>query len=158
MTRIVPLLVLVPLVLGACGDGDGLTPEQREARREAGLAACVAEELQIRARSDLANLEGLIADDEAGPLGRAPHTFMRAYAVYADLRAHETAYVDSAYRADATRDSVRYMEAASTFRVNQPMQGTVEANVAERYRREFAAAWNNPAHPCNAEGPGGVRR
>jgi hypothetical protein len=154
MPRTTSALFLLPLLLAAsCDRGDGLTPEQRQARRDARLAACVTEELQIRARNDLANLESMLGpDDEApGMGGRAPHTFLRAYAVHADLRTHEAAYMDSAYRAANPADSARLAQTAATFRLNRPMPGTVEGNVVERYRRDFASAWNNPNHPCNIE-------
>jgi hypothetical protein len=154
MPRTISALYLLPLLLAAaCDRGDGLTDEQRQARRDARLAACVTEELQIRARNDLANLESMLgaADETFGSGGRAPHTFLRAYAVHADLRAHEAAYVDSAYSAATSRDSARLAETAATFRLNRPMPGTVEGNVVERYRRDFTSAWNNPSHPCNVE-------
>jgi hypothetical protein len=162
MTSRGTVLSLLPLLLAAaCADRGGPTPEQRQARLEARLASCVAEEIHIKARHDLANLEALMGggEEDDPPLGRAPHTFLRAYLVYADLRAREQAYLDSAYHAAAAADSARYMEAAQSFRLNPPSPGTVESNVVERYGREFMSAWSNPRHPCNVEhAPAGARR
>ena len=79
----------------------------------------------------------------------APHKFAQVYATYADLRAHETAYRDSAYNATSKEDSTRYEEMAASFRVNRPSPESLEENVIRDYLRDFASSRRNPEHGCN---------
>lgn len=151
MYRIVPALVLV-FALAGCG-GEELTEAQRQARLEARRDACVAEALQMRAQKRLAQLDTLLRQSQATgtvpPFVSAPHTFAQVYATYADLRAHETANVDSAYSATSKEDSIRYETQASSFRVNRPSPASLEENVWRDYARDFTISRGNPDHGCN---------
>ncbi|HWK89363.1 MAG TPA: hypothetical protein VNP72_05185, partial [Longimicrobium sp.] len=93
MRNATALLLLLLTTLAACGGGDRLTTTQRQARRDAALNACVAEELQVEARGRLASLDTLLMESESADMLRAPHKFAEVYATFADVRAHETAYV-----------------------------------------------------------------
>ena len=152
MSRKIPAAVLLAVLLSACGER-GPTKEQLEARRNARLDACVAEALSMHARSRLATLDSLLMQSRARgsvpALVSAPHTFAQVYATYADLRAHETAYRDSAYNATSKEDSTRYEQLAASFRVNRPSPESLEENVIRDYIRDFAASRNNPEHGCN---------
>jgi hypothetical protein len=150
MPRIAPAVVVV-LLLAACG-GSRPTAEQRQARTEARRLACIAEALQARGRTRVARLDTMLAQMQgAGTESglRAPHTFAQVYATFADLRAHEAAYLDSAVHSESKEDSTRFVQAASRFRVNQPSPGSVEENVIRDYMRDMAASRQNPDHPCN---------
>ncbi|HEX2081111.1 MAG TPA: hypothetical protein VHG08_25640 [Longimicrobium sp.] len=151
MSRIIPAAVLLAALLSACGER-GPTPEQLEARRNARLDACVAEALSINARSRLATLDSLLMQSQARgsvpALVSAPHKFAQVYATYADLRAHETAYRDSAYSATSKEDSTRYEQEAARYRVNRPSPESLEENVIRDYIRDFAVSRNNPDHGC----------
>ena len=152
MYRILALAAPLALLLSACGDR-GPTPEQERARREARLDACIAEALSIDARGQLATLDTLLMQSrqrgEAGALVSAPHKFAQVYATYADLRAHETAYRDSAYNAPSKEDSTRYEKMAADFRVNRPSPESLEENVIRDYVRDFSVSRRNPDHGCN---------
>ena len=143
--------VLLLLALAACGEE--LTEGQRQARREARRDACVAEALQLRAQSRLATLDTLLRESQARgsvpALVSAPHAFAQVYATYADLRAHETAYIDSAYAAPSKEDSIAYETKATTFRVNRPSPASLEENVWRDYARDFTLSRSNPDHGCN---------
>lgn len=158
MHRIVPAALLAVL-LAACGREE-LTEAQLTARREARRDACVAEALQFRAQSRLATLDTLLRQSQARgsvpTLVSAPHTFAQVYAMFADLRAHETAYVDSAYSAPSKEDSTAYEQKAASFRVNRPSPGSLEENVWRDYARDYAMSRQNPEHGCNrlVEEPG----
>lgn len=148
MPRTLLALALVTLT-AACGR-DGPTPEQREARNDARIVSCIAEELQARGRMRLAQLDTMMAQSGvSASAARAPHTFAQVYATLAEVRAHETAYLDSAVHAEARADSVRFDSISGTFRVQEPSPGSVEENVRRSYMRDFAAARLNPDHPCN---------
>jgi hypothetical protein len=150
MPRVAPAVVVV-LLLAACG-GERPTAEQREARTEARRQACIAEALQSRGRVRVARLDTMLAQMPGGgtsPGLRAPHTFAQVYATYADLRAHEAAYVDSAAHSESKEDSTRFVQSAASFRVNRPAPGSVEENVIRDYQRDLAASRQNPEHPCN---------
>lgn len=138
--------------LSACGEREP-TPEQQEARREARLDACIAEALSIHARTQLARLDTLLAQSQergsVPSLVSAPHKFAQVYATYADLRAHETAYRDSAYNATSKEDSTRYEGMAASFRVNRPSPESLEENVIRDYLRDYAGSRRNPDHGCN---------
>ena len=151
MHRTVPAALLAVL-LAACGRGEP-TEGQRQARREARRDACVAEALQVRAQNRLATLDTLLRQSQARgsvpALVSAPHTFARVYATYADLRAHETAYVDSAYSATSKEDSTAFETKAASFRVNRPSPGSLEENVWRDYARDYTLSRSNPDHGCN---------
>jgi hypothetical protein len=152
MYRILLFAAMLAVTLSACGDR-GPTPEQEQTRREARLDACIAEALSIHARSRLATLDTLLTQSQAGgavpALVSAPHKFAQVYATYADLRAHETAYRDSAYNAPSKEDSTRYEKMATEFRVNRPSPESLEENVIRDYGRDFLVSRSNPDHGCN---------
>ena len=79
----------------------------------------------------------------------APHTFAQVYATFADLRAHETAYIDSAFTAQSKEDSTAYETKAASFRVNRPSPGSLEENVWRDYARDYAMSRGDPEHGCN---------
>jgi hypothetical protein len=150
MHRTATALLAVAL-LAACGRE--LTEGQRQARREARRDACVAEALQQRAQSRLATLDTLLRENQARgsvpAIVSAPHTFAQVYATYADLRAHETAYIDSAYSATSKEDSIAYETKATSFRVNRPSPASLEENVWRDYARDYTRSRANPDHGCN---------
>ena len=152
MYRILPAAATLAVLLSACG-GRGPTPEQERARREARLDACIAEALSIHARSRLATLDSLLAQSrsrgDVPTLVSAPHKFAQVYATFADLRAHETAYRDSAYNATSKEDSTRYEKMAADFRVNRPSPESLEENVIRDYVRDFTVSRQDPEHGCN---------
>lgn len=158
MHRTVPV-ALVAVVLAACGRGE-LTEDQLQARRDARRDACVAEALQVHAQSRLATLDTLLRQSQARgsvpSLVSAPHTFAQVYATFADLRAHETAYLDSAFSATSKEDSTAYDQKAASFRVNRPSPGSLEENVWRDYARDYAMSRTDPEHACNklVEEPG----
>ena len=159
MTRIPPAAALAVLLLaGACGDR-GPTPAQLQSRRDAKITACVAEALQGRARTQLARLDTLLQESRARgtapSLLTAPHTFAQVYFAYAEVRAHEAAYLDSAYHAGERRDSLRFEELAGTFRVRPPTPGSVEENAQRDWTRDFLESRRHPEHPCNRLFQGG---
>jgi hypothetical protein len=151
MHRILVLAAAFAVTLAACGEE--LTPQQQQARREARLDACIAEALSIHARTRLARLDTLLVQSqERGAVPAvvsAPHKFAQVYATYADLRAHETAYRDSAYNAPSKEDSTRYEGMAASFRVNRPSPESLEENVIRDYLRDYASSRANPEHGCN---------
>jgi hypothetical protein len=152
MHRTVSAAALLALVLAACGR-DELTEAQVTARREARRDACVAEALQYRAQTRLAALDTLLRQNQARgtvpTLVSAPHAFAQVYATFADLRAHETAYQDSAYSATSKEDSTAYEAKAASFAVNRPSPGSLEENVWRDYARDYALSRQNPEHGCN---------
>ena len=153
MTRISPAAAAALLLLaGACGDR-GPTPAQLQSRREAKITACVAEALQGRARTQLARLDTLLQESQARgsapALLTAPHTFAQVYFAYAEVRAHEAAYLDSAYHADERPDSLRFEQMAGTFRVRPPTPGSVEENAQRSWTRDFLESRRHPEHDCN---------
>ena len=151
MPRTAAALVLL-LLMAACGDQQ-LSEQQLQARRDARRDACIAEALQRNARSRLNALDSLLAQSQSRgsvpALVSAPHTFAQVYATYADLRAHETAYVDSAVSATSKDDSTRYEKMATSFRVNRPSPQSLEENVIRGYTRDFAFVRSDPEHGCN---------
>ncbi|MDP9349073.1 MAG: hypothetical protein M3P24_08030 [Gemmatimonadota bacterium] len=140
------LLFLLPLFLAACG-AEREDPERREARLAAARAACIGEELLIGAREKLEVMEALAAS------GGGPYVYAKAYHDFAQLRAGELAYADSALSADTPADSARYAERAARFASSAPTPGTVERNVAEEYARSFQVVATTPAHYCNRPAP-----
>jgi hypothetical protein len=152
MHRIAPAILAAVVALAACGR-DEPTEAQQQARRAARRDACVAEALQLRAQSRLATLDTLLRQSQergsVPALVSAPHTFARVYATYADLRAHETAYMDSAYTSNSKEDSIRFENEAEKFAVNRPSPQSLEENVWRDYARDFTLARSNPDHGCN---------
>ena len=153
MYRILLFAATLAVLLSACGDR-GPSEQQRQARRNASLDACIAEALSMNARSRLATLDSLLVQSQARggavpALVSAPHKFAQVYATYADLRAHETAYRDSAYNASSKEDSTRYERMATDFRVNRPSPESLEENVIRDYVRDFTVSRQNPDHGCN---------
>jgi hypothetical protein len=147
-------LAALALLLAACG-GDEITPEQRTKRLEARRTACITEALQHRAQSQLAQLDTMMRQ-QAGAMGgqvpaivRAPHTFAQVYAAYADVKAHEAAYLDSAFHAGSKQDSLAYIQSAGKFRVSPPSEGSVEENVARLYANDFNVSRQYADHSCN---------
>ena len=160
MYRILLAAATLAVLLSACG-GRGPTPEQEQARREAALDACIAEALSVHARSRLATLDSMLAQSQArgtaNSLVTAPHKFAQVYATFADLRAHETAYRDSAYNAPSKEDSTRYEKMAAEFRVNRPSPESLEENVIRDYVRDFTMSRQDPEHGCNLLVKGGEK-
>lgn len=148
-----PLLAL-PLALAACGRDAGEDPERREMRVAAARNACVAEELAIRARENLASLDTLAAASGGvqGPM-QAAYTYAQVYRNLAELRHSSMAYMDSAASARTPADSARYVRRAEQFSVRAAEPGTVDANVADAWQRGFAEARRNPEHYCNQPPP-----
>jgi hypothetical protein len=160
MPRLLAPLLLV-LLAGCPGRGEP-TDAERQTRREARRDACIAEALQDRAQRRLAALDTLLEDSrargEVPALVSAPHAFAQVYATHADLRAHETAYRDSAFSARTREDSLRYESTAASFRVGAPTPGSLEANVRQDYARDFIRAREDPEHVCNHLVAGGEGR
>jgi hypothetical protein len=149
MSRTVLALSLV--LLAACG-GERLTEQQRTQRREARRNACITEALQARAHTQLARLDTILQQSQgtsAADIARAPHVFAQVYATYADLRAHEAAYVDSAFHATSKADSLRFVESGRKFRLSAASPGSVEENVVRDYSELFLSWRDTPRHPCN---------
>lgn len=151
MRKSLPILLLLSLLLSACRE-EREDPERRAVREAAARAACVAEDLALTARENLAALEPLAgADGAPGGAFGAAHTFARAYRDYAEFRAAALAYADSALRARAPADSARYAARAAQYALSEPTPGTMEANVATQYARQFEAVLRDPTHFCNRE-------
>ncbi|HEX8695561.1 MAG TPA: hypothetical protein VF746_24320 [Longimicrobium sp.] len=153
--RLVPaLLALVP-TLAACGRE---SPEKRAARRDAHRTACIAEELALQAKERLAYMDTALARSRGTAveaISAASFRFAFAMKDYADAALKTVAYQDSALAARSREDSVRYAGLATRSRPPAPAARSVEANAAQRYEEELAAAFGNPAHPCNQEGEEG---
>lgn len=149
--RKLSLLLLLPLAAPACGR-DGEDPMRRTARHAAARDACIAEDLALTGREQVANLDTLAARSGGaqGPMAGI-YAYAQAYRDYAELRGQAFAYMDSALSARTPADSTRYAKKAETFMARPPAPRTVEANVAEEYAREFAARLNNPGHYCNRD-------
>ena len=149
MHRSFVLAAALLLFLAACRE-EGESPEQREARR----AACIADELALQGKERLASLDTALARARGTPLEQvtvAGHAFAATYAAFANRRLAEAANLDSAAHAREPEDSARFARAAAPFRDPAPAPGTVQGNVAERWRSDFTAAAGNPDHPCNLE-------
>jgi hypothetical protein len=148
-----PSLLVLAAALAACGRDAGEDPARREIRVAASRNACVAEELAIRARENLASLDTLAASGGvAGPM-QAAYTYAQVYRNFAELRLSSMAYMDSAVSAPAAADSARYMRRAEQFSTRPAEPGTVDANVANAWRRSFEEMRANPEHYCNQAPP-----
>lgn len=148
------LVVALLLAAAACAGEREPTEAQRAARREARRDACVTDAMQRRAHANLATLDTLMASSRGEDGGvpsfvGAPHAYAAAFATYADLRAHEAAYRDSAYSAASREDSLRFARTGASFRVSRPAPGSLEENVRRSYAAEFASARQDPEHVCN---------
>jgi hypothetical protein len=145
------LFLLVLLLLAACAPERG-NPERQAARRATARDACVAEELLIDAREKLTVMQPLAGAevDPRSPMGAA-RTYARTYHDYAQLRAGSLAYADSALSAKTPADSARFAQFGAKYAVGPAAPGTVEANVAAEYARNFQAIASNPSHYCNQE-------
>lgn len=147
----VALLLLVPAGWG-CDRNPRPDPAREAARREAFVATCVAEELVLRARENVRDLEGLAGPDSSGPLGRtgrAAAAFAGAYRDYAEARFAAAVYADSAANAGSAADSARFAARGQGYALSPPEPGTMEANVDRAYARNAAELRANPNHPCN---------
>lgn len=140
-------LFLLPLLLAACGERED--PARQESRQVAAKAACISEELLIDAREKLTVMAPLAASRGG------PYVYAQAYHDYAQLRAGELAYADSALSARTPADSARYAQLGARYASTPPAAGTVEGNVAEEYARNFQAIAANPAHYCSQPAPEG---
>jgi hypothetical protein len=148
--RTAAALLALPALLAACEGGPGESPERREARVAAARNACVAEELTIRARENLANLDTLAAaSGGVAAAMQAVYEYASVYRNFAENRSSALAYVDSAVSARTPADSTRYAQKAAQFVVRRGEPGTLDGNVAEEWQRSFTTARANPAHFCN---------
>ncbi|HEX8675560.1 MAG TPA: hypothetical protein VF710_26950 [Longimicrobium sp.] len=148
MTHKISLPLLLVLTLAACG---GENAEKVAQRTAAHRAACVAEELAIQANTKISSLDTLRAQ---GPgFVNQVYPFSKAYFDYAKLRERHAALLDSAAAAESPEDSVRFTGEAGRNAPRPGQPGSIEANAAESYERDYAAAISNPDHPCN--NPGG---
>jgi hypothetical protein len=152
--RLVPALLLLVPTLAACGRE---SPEKRAARRDARRTACIADELALQAKERLAYRDTALARARGTPveaISAASYRFAFAMKLHADAALKTAAYQDSALAARSREDSARYAGIAERARPLPPEPGSVEANVVQRYEEELAAAFGNPAHPCNQEDEG----
>lgn len=146
LTAVPALLAL----LAACEGGSGESPERREARVAAARNACVAEELTIRARENLANLDTLAAAGGGiAPGMQAVYEYAAVYRNFAEMRSSALAYTDSAVSARTPADSTRFARRAAQFVVRPAEPGTLDGNIAEEWQRSFTRTRTNPAHYCN---------
>lgn len=153
-TRTLGLILLVPALLAACKP-DEQEKKRTEARTAAARDACVAEELAIRGRANQAALDTVAAGGGLASPVAAAYQFAQVYRAYADAMASAAAYTDSAVSAKTPADSTRYVQKARGFLIGPAEPGTVEANVAVRYAREFQGTRSDPNHYCNQEPLGG---
>ncbi|HEX7239839.1 MAG TPA: hypothetical protein VF263_06210 [Longimicrobiaceae bacterium] len=149
--RTLGLLALFPALLAGCARDKEEDAERRELRTAAARNACVAEELLIRARENLATMAPSGQGGAAGSALRAAYEYAQVYGSHAQLRMGMMANMDSALSARTAADSARYMKRAEGFDLRPPEPGTLDANVANAYARDFAQARANPGHYCNQE-------
>jgi nucleotide-binding universal stress UspA family protein len=147
MTHKISLPLLLALVLAACGDDTEKTAQRTAAHR----AACVAEELAIQANTKVSALDTLRTQAPEGFVNQV-YPFSKAYFDYAKGRERHAALLDSAAAAEAAEDSVRFTGEAARNAPRPGQPGSTEANAAESYERDYAAAISNPDHPCNKPG------
>lgn len=146
------ILLTLPVLLAACDREPDESPQRHEARVAASRNACVAEELAIRARERLASLDTIAAlSGGVGGMMRAPHEYATVGWNFAELRMRALAYADSALSADTPADSTRYARRGAQFVTRPAEPGTVDANVAAEWRRNFEATRADPRHYCNQE-------
>jgi hypothetical protein len=147
MMHKISLPLWAALALAACGGDDTEKAAQRTAAHR---AACVAEELAIQANSKISSLDTLRAKSPEGFVNQV-YPFSKAYFDYAKLRERRAALLDSAAAAESEQDSVRFTGEAARTAPQRGQPGTTEANAAESYERDYAAAISNPDHPCNQQ-------
>jgi hypothetical protein len=147
MTHKISLPLLVALALAACGGDDTEKAAQRTAAHR---AACVAEELAIQANSKVSSLDTLRARNPGGFVNQV-YPFSKAYFDYAKVRERHAALLDSAAAAESEQDSARFTGEAARNAPAPGQPGSTEANAAESYERDYAAAISNPDHPCNQQ-------
>jgi len=149
--RTIGLILLAPALLAACKPDEEET-KRDEARTAAARDACVAEELAIRGRTNAAELDSVAARTglTTGPAAAA-YQFARVYGSYSEAMAQAAAYTDSAAHAKTPADSTRFIQRAQGFLIGPADPGTLDANVASRYAREFQALRADPNHYCNQE-------
>ena len=149
--------LLVLAILTACdrdaADEASAGPERTSDQREAARAACIGRELLADAEEDLEELSSFTSDGSslvAGSAGEAARTFATTYAEHARIRSGALAYSDSLLNYVRTpADSARYVRGAAGYALRPPEPGTIEANVAAAYARNFAAITRDEDHPCN---------
>lgn len=152
ISRLVLPALLPAALLAACGER--LTEEQKNARRDARRTSCVAQDLAIDAKVNLASLDTALANQQGSPLAAvtaAAREFAAAYKAYADASLESSALLDSAVHAPSKDDSARLTIQSERARPPIPAEGTVQGNAAAAYRRDLLAALANPNHPCNVE-------
>ncbi len=155
------ILILLALCLPAACRRD--SPEAAAgaapAARQAATDACIGRELLARAQENLATLAGMQGIEDAaivsaeslppGPM-RASFEYAGVYHHHAVIRHAQFAYADSAQNhARTPADSARYAQRAAALQIAPPEAGTVEANVAQAYARDYTAIRNDEDHPCN---------
>ncbi len=140
-------LPLCLALLAACGGDDVEKAAQRTAAHR---AACVAEELAIQANTKLSALDTLRAQTPGGFVNQV-YPFSKAYFDYAKIRERHAALLDSAAAAESAQDSARFTGEAGRNAPRPGQPGSTEANAAESYERDYAAAISNPDHPCNQQ-------
>jgi hypothetical protein len=137
------------------------SPEARYQRVSAFRQACVAHHLALQSEDDMETLAAILdggdpTDDTDFSRGitLATYEFARAFHQHAELRYRAYAYLDSAVNHSATPpDSARYIEYAATFTIRLPAEGTVEANVLNRYQADLAQTLADADHRCNWDIP-----
>lgn len=149
MMHKISLPLYLAAALAACGDDTENAAQRTAARRE----ACVAEELAIQANAKVSALDTLRTRAPSGFVSQV-YPFSRAYFDYAKLRERHSALLDSAAAAESEQDSVRFTGEAARIAPRPGQPGSTEANAAESYERDYAAAISNPDHPCNQQAGG----
>jgi hypothetical protein len=124
------------------------TPERRAARREAHRDACIATELLIHSHDRSRSL-GEFSGGAMAQVLKASGVFVQAYDDYAQARAAQLAYADSAAQAETSGDSTRMAAESRSHTPPAAAPGSVQATAAQRYQDDFAAAKANPDFPCN---------
>ncbi|MDQ3389089.1 MAG: hypothetical protein M3483_06240 [Gemmatimonadota bacterium] len=140
----IPGILLGCLLLGACRD-ESESPERVAARRDAGLNACIAEELAVEAREKEATIEPM------AQVMTGPYTYARVYRERAEVEMQRLALADSALHAANPGDSAGFAMRAATYSLSNPAGGSVEENAARAYYRDFAGLRANTEHFCHQE-------
>lgn len=143
-----PLALGAALALAACGDRED--PAKAARRATAHRAACVAEELAIQANSKVSALDTMRTRMPESFVAQV-YPFARAYFDYAKLRERQAAWSDSALAAASGQDSARFAAQAARTAPGRGRPGSIEANAADSYERDYVTAINNPDHPCNQD-------
>jgi len=141
-----PLALGALLALAACGDRED--PAKAAQRSAARRSLCVAEELAIQANSKISSLDTLRTRMPESIVAQV-YPFARAYYDYAKIRERQAVWTDSAALATSPEDSTRFAARAASSSPGRGRPGSIEANAASSYDRDFVRAMNNPDHPCN---------